>query len=31
MNTPKVFGFLAAVLITVAQIAVFAANTAAFA
>jgi hypothetical protein len=31
MSTHRIFGFVAAVLVTVGQIAVFAANTAAFA
>jgi hypothetical protein len=31
MNTHRIFGFVAAVLVTVVQIAVFAANTAAVA
>ena len=31
MNTHRIFGFLAAVLITIGQIAVLATNTAAFA
>ena len=31
MNTHRIIGFVAAVLVTIGQIAVFAANTAAFA